>query len=401
MAHPGGRARRPYPSEAHWPSWMRVVHLLPAAMTNHGPTGGVLAQLRGHGSEVTSEVWSLYAPPADREVTVGEGVSAVRCMGMRNSFLDLSVLRPLTRHLRRARPDILHCHLIRASLYGRLAARLAGVEVVVSHFRQVEAYFTSVAASARGIRAVESWTGGLVTAYVSVSEGVRQAAIHCLGIPPRRIRTILNGVDIDGLEQDSLPKAKARNALGLPKAGTIVGVAAVLEERKNIPALVRVIAELHHEGREWLSLAIAGEGPDRERIEREIVRSDARHFTHLVGFQRRIAPFLSCLDVFALPSLSEGLPRAVMESLACGVPAVVSDAGGSGEAVLDGQTGFVFPVGDDGAMRSKIARLVDDAAMRAQCSTAARADARRRLSCDRLTREHEALYFELLEGRVG
>ena len=90
-----------------------------------------------------------------------------------------------------------------------------------------------------------------------------------------------------------------------------------------------------------------------------------------------------------------------MESLACGVPAVVSDAGGSGAAVLDGVTGFVFATGDDEAMRSCIARLVDDAALHAQCSTAARADARTRFASERLTREHEALYSELLEARAG
>ncbi|MBI4796303.1 MAG: hypothetical protein HY790_10800, partial [Deltaproteobacteria bacterium] len=113
---------------------IRVCHLITSFWTGHGPSSGILAQVRGHETrDFEFSVWSLYPPPPalDPQNLLREAGLTYRVFPMGPSFLDVRVLWPLVLQLRAEKPDILHCHLVRANLYGRIAARLAGVKGVI------------------------------------------------------------------------------------------------------------------------------------------------------------------------------------------------------------------------------------------------------------------------------
>jgi len=161
----------------------KVCHLITCLQKGHGPSKGILSQIAAQDRNAfLSSVWSLYPPPPDRDpqATVAQIGAGYRVFPLSASFLDGRILIALVRQLRQDRPDILHCHLVRANLYGRIAAKLVGIPVVISTLRNVEEYMQKQDVTSRALRQVEYWTARWVSKYVAVSEGVRRKAIECL-----------------------------------------------------------------------------------------------------------------------------------------------------------------------------------------------------------------------------
>ncbi|HEY0970496.1 MAG TPA: glycosyltransferase [Gemmatimonadales bacterium] len=375
-----------------------VRHLLPAFMTHHGPSGGVLAQLQERDpASMDVAVWSMYPPPADRDPTAALERIGVphEVLGMGRSFFDLRVLRPLLARLRTEGPDILHCHLVRPNLYGRLAGTMAGVPVVISTLRNVEDYFLEDDATSRMVRAFERGTMRLVDHYVAVSEGVRRAAIERLRVPPGKITTVLNAVDLAPFRSPAVDRDRVRRALGLGERSIVLGTAGLLEPRKDHATLLHIVAALRDRGHE-VEVVIAGEGSARKALETLVDQLGLGGAVRMPGFQRDIPAFLGAIDVFVMTSRSEGLPRAVMEAMASGLPCVVSDAGGTAEAVVEGVTGHVHAAGDVAAFVASLERLLADSALRETMGDAARREAFSRFSPSRMAEEYTSLYDRLL-----
>jgi glycosyltransferase involved in cell wall biosynthesis len=112
-----------------------------------------------------------------------------------------------------------------------------------------------------------------------------------------------------------------------------------------------------------------------------------------------VLPFLRACDVFVLSSVIEGMPNALLEALACGKPAVVTDAGGNGEVVRDGKTGFVVPRKDPQRLAEATVRLLHQPTLAAQMGEAAMQDMAERYSLSHMVRSIESLYDELLHAK--
>jgi glycosyltransferase involved in cell wall biosynthesis len=382
---------------------IKVHHLITSFWTSHGPSSGILAQIQSHGArEFAFSVWSLYAPPPTldpRDVLHKAGLG-YRVFPMGASFLDMRVLWPLVRQLRRERPDILHCHLVRANLYGRIAARLAGVKAVICTIRGIDEYVTSPDAVSRSVRLAERLSAGWVSKYVAVSETARQSMIQHLRLDPGEIVTILNAVDLAPFQGRRLDAAPLRAELGLKPQAVVVGSVGRLAPLKNYASLVRWVGELLASFPQ-VQLVIVGDGEERPALEDLIAAQNLADRVKLPGFRPDIPQVLGAMDIFAFPSLSEGLPRAVMEAMAAGLPCVATAAGGTAEAVVHGQTGYVVPVADAAGFKAALLRLINDEELRSRLGAAGRQRAFTLFNPARLAAQYQELYLSVLTEKKG
>jgi glycosyltransferase involved in cell wall biosynthesis len=135
-----------------------------------------------------------------------------------------------------------------------------------------------------------------------------------------------------------------------------------------------------------------GEGQERPRLEAAAASCGASARVVLLGHRDDVASLLPGLDVFVLPSLSEGMSNTLLEAMAAGVAVVASDVGGNGEIIVDKQTGLLFPSGDEAGLYAHLASLVGDAGRRAQLAAAGKSRALGTFSMGAMVRGYESLY---------
>jgi len=293
----------------------------------------------------------------------------------------------LVAELRRDRPDILHCWLFQANLAGRIAARLAGVPADTSSLRVVE--------EERLLQyPLDRLTGFLVTRYVAVAGAVADHYMKRLKIPARKISTIPNGVEAGRRESGQRNALKER--LSLPEGAFVIGAAGRLHKQKGTDILIQAMHKVRQTCPEAM-LLIAGEGPERDALE-EAARSLPDGVIRFTGNVRQMEEFYELLDVFALPSRWEGMPNALLEAMAAGVPAVAARTGGVPEIIGEEEAGIMVPPGSPEALADAVICLLKSSGQREKMKM----NAIKRsglFSLDKMTESYESLYEELLKGR--
>lgn len=179
------------------------------------------------------------------------------------------------------------------------------------------------------------------------------------------------------------------------RTSTVIGAACRLVPLKGILDLIRAVASLSPEF-PTLRLEIAGDGPQREELEKEAGRLNLTGRVHFLGWQRDLSSIFRGWDIFAMPSLTEGLPMATLEAMAEGLPVVATSVGGLPELVEDGQTGYIVPPSDVTALSGRLRLLILDSKLRRTMGAAGRERARDHFSADRMVREIAAIYDSLL-----
>ena len=169
--------------------------------------------------------------------------------------------------------------------------------------------------------------------------------------------------------------------MGLGAAGFIIGIVATLRSWKGHRYLIEALAGLPAE----VSLVIVGDGPQQGALTAQVAEAGLAARVTFAGNQSDVAPWLRAFDCFALPSYAnEGVPQALMQAMATGLPVVTTRAGAIGEIVSDGATGLLVPTQDPGALVAALVRLRDDPALAASLGHAALATARERFSLERM-----------------
>ena len=378
---------------------IKVCHLISCLLKGDGPSNGILAQIAAQDKDFFhSSVWSLYPPPRDRDprVSVTEAGAGYKVFTMGASFLDARILIPLVRQLKQERPDILHCHLVRANLYGRIAAKMAGIPVVISTLRNIEEYMQRGDSLSRTVCHFERVTARWVSKYIAVSEAVRQEAIKRLHLPPTKIVTILNAIDLTPYSRKSTDRATVRTEMGIRPDDIVVSSVGRLHPQKNYPFFLKT-AEMIRAKFPSVRFVIIGDGKERPALESMIADLGLQDAVLLPGFRPDIPHILQAFDIFVLPSLYEGLSRALMEAMAAGLPCVVTDVGGDAEAVVQGKTGFVLPAGDEEGFTSSLETLLRNPDLRRSMGSAARERAHKLFDAKRMANQYKDLYLRLLE----
>ena len=304
--------------------------------------------------------------------------------------LDGRALRALLELLGAERFDVVHAHGQKAALLGRIAAARMGVPALYSPHSFV--YRTQLRRPRPGARLryrlnveVERALGRRTAAIVACAEDERDTAIRNRVITPERVDVVLYGVDVDASAEPDPELMRFR------ADGPLLGFVAGLRDQKGLPTLLDALELLAARG-DAPRFAIVGNGPLEQDVRARVAAGPLADSTLVLAFTGAVEPYLRALDVFVLPSYWEGMPIAVLEAMAMGLPVVASAVDGTPEAVSEGETGYLVPARDPEALADRLAAIAGDSEGRARMGEEARADAQRRFGVSRMVDEVEAVY---------
>ena len=277
---------------------------------------------------------------------------------------DLRALLALAWLLRRMKPAIVHTHSSKAGILGRLAARLAGVPVIIHSIHGFGFTRYQSVPVRRVLIALECLAAKVTSRFFAVSEANRQLGVELGLFPESRCSVIRSGVDVASIRRLEVDTTAKKRELGLEPGRPLVGMVAPMKPQKAPLDFVRVAAKVAAK-RPDTQFLFVGDGELREAMEAEIARLDLAKSFRLAGWRRDVPAVMRCLDVFVLTSLWEGLPRVYLEALAGGVPVVGTRVDGAAEVVRDGVNGYLLAPGDVQGMADRVIALLANPTMAA------------------------------------
>lgn len=329
-----------------------------------------------------SEVHILYAPgrmdgPFGRGMRDSPGITfeAVPMANRVAAAGNARAVAAVRRYLRRSGPfDVVHGHSSLGGAVARLAAvglRRRGQCRIVYTPHAIITMSPYIGSKKRAFyKVVERLMDALTDTIICVSPEEEGHIRDQVGIAGRKLVVVPNGFE----EVPLLPRAAARERLGLPAEGVVIGFVGRLVEQKDPEMLIRAFGALRRAGHE-ATLAMIGDGPLRGAVVQAAEEMGVTDGVRLLtSDDARI--LMPAFDVLALPSRYEGMPYVALEALAAGLPVVATGASSVGLLVKDGENGFVVPACDPEAFATALGRIVSDPGLRARFGEASRALAR-------------------------
>lgn len=331
-----------------------------------------------------------FLPWKDHLVPTLEGLGVpVVCFGGTNNARILSQVGRVVADARRWEADVLHCHLPITGAVGRLAGKALGIPVVYTEHNLQERYHRLTAVLNKG-------TWGLQARAIACSEQVRTSIHGAIGdrVP---VTTVENGVSTERFQPRPEQRATQRAALGFDEHTPVMGNVAVFGAPKRLEAWLELAAMV----RSRLPSArfvLVGEGPMRPQVERAIQVHGLQDAVVLPGLQEDVRPWLAAMDVYVMSSQFEGLPIALLEAMASGLPPVCTGVGGIPQVIEHGTSGFVVDPMDWTQLKEPVVQLLEDAQARARMGAAARERVQERFSVDVMAQRLLAIYDEVIHA---
>ncbi len=284
-------------------------------------------------------------------------------------------------------PDIVHLNSSKAGGLGSLAARMAGVPMIVFTVHGAP-WQEDRGVLARGSIAVASWITFLFCHRVIVISQHAFERIRALPFCGKKVRLIHNGIE----PLEFMPKEVARETLGIDTAQPVLGSVGELVWNKGYHVLLRAVGVLKRRGIN-IYVCIVGDGEERKFIETLLQEEDIEDRVHLAGFVRDAHKILKAFDVFVLPSLKEGLPYVALEAGQAELPVVASNVGGIPDIIADNESGMLCPPKNHGKLAERIAELLSRADLQKKFAGALRERTTREFSYVRMMEQTKALYL--------
>jgi len=376
------------------PRRLRVLHLV-SHLGVGGTEHGVLKIIKGLGDqEFEHHICAVRAIDAEFAAHAGR-YATVSTVGTAKPGFQFPLFR-LVRLMKQVRPDVVHSRNFGA-IEAVPAARLARVPVVVHSEHGYELEILGGLPIRR--RVVCAAFYALADQVVTVSTELRSYYSRQAWRSSDNVRVIYNGVDTEAFAPRPAATLSTRAGLGIPASRTVIGSVGRLVSIKDYRSLLQAAEKLLQEGRD-LQIVLVGSGPEYSNLRNQAEASPLlANRTTFVGASNRIPELVNAMDVFVLPSISEGMSNTVLEAMATGLPVVVSAAGGNPELVEDGRTGFLFAPRDVQALAGHVSRLVADAGFRRRLGDAARQRAVDTFSLSNMVRNYRNLYLDLASRR--
>lgn len=257
--------------------------------------------------------------------------------------------------LRFFQAEILVGHGYKANVIGRLAAWGLGIP-----FLAVSRGWTAESSRIRLYESLDRFFLRLADAVVAVSEGQRQKILAC-GVRPDKMRVIHNAIDLATYPGPAEKNVRAE--LGIPQDAILVATAGRLSPEKNHRGMIEAARQVLEKMPD-VHFVIFGEGFLRPELENAVADAGIRHRFLLPGFRSDVRSLFHDIDIFVLPSYTEGLPNVILEAFACRKPVVATSVGGTPEVVQHGENGFLVPVEEMDRFAEAILRLASDPQLR-------------------------------------
>jgi glycosyltransferase involved in cell wall biosynthesis len=307
---------------------------------------------------------------------------------------DLSTTLRLVSLMRELRPDVVHTHMAKAGTAGRLAARIAGVPIIVHtyHGHVFHSYFSpNVSAVFRG---VERALAKVTDRVIAIGETQRHDIMRYDIAPPEKIEVIPLGLELDRFRDVTKLRGSLRRELGLQDDHPLIGIVARLVPIKAHEVFLEAAANVLRQVPR-ARFIIVGDGERRHELEQLANALGIGGATYFLGWRAELEQVYADLDVVTLTSLNEGSPVALIEAMTAGRPVVSTDVGGVREVIQDGVSGLLVPPHDSPQLARAIVQLLDDSTLSARLGRAAQSAAYPRYASGRLLREVESLYLRI------
>ena len=386
---------------------MKICHII-TRMIVGGAQENTLLTIKGHiekGHEVV--LVTGFSPGREGELLKNVEMPDFKIVEIPEMVRELSplkdyqALRKLRAYFKEEKFDVVHTHSSKAGIIGRIAARQAGVPVVVHtvHGQAFHAY-------EKPWKKLLYITAERIAAkYCDKIYAVAQAMIdQCVDAkvaPREKYMVVYSGMDTAAFvnaKRDSVLREK----LGIPENAKVIATVARLFPQKGYEEMLPAAAQLVKEFPDLHFLPV-GDGPMFDELQKEIARlgmSDRFHFAGLVP-PHKVCDYIAQADLLWHLSLHEGLPRAVVQALAVGIPAIGYKLDGTPEVVLNGETGFVTPPQDVDAVFRYSSQLLCDSALRKQMGEKGRELVVERFAWRRMADILEKEFLMLLKEKTG
>lgn len=304
---------------------------------------------------------------------------------------DLFVLQRLTRLLRRERVDaIVTVGAGDKMFWGRLAARLARVPVVLSALHST--------GWPDGVGRLNRWLTPLTDGFIAVARPHGQFLIESEKFPADKVFVIPNGIDTHHFVRDPAARTEWRRRLEIADTAPVVGIVAALRPEKNHQRFLR-IARLVADQLPAARFVIAGDGPERPKIEQAIQQLGLSAFVRMLGNVDNIPAALSLLDLFALTSDNEASPVSILEAMSCQLPVVAPCVGSIPELVRPELTGLLVDASDEAAAAAAWLRVLTSPEKATAWGRAGRGHVQANGSLQAMTEGYEILISSLYQAK--
>jgi glycosyltransferase involved in cell wall biosynthesis len=374
---------------------IRILHLIDTL-----GSGGAEALLRTFAAGIDRERFQLYVAGM-RPLRQSPLREELRALGVpthefnqHNSY-DLPALLSIVRYIKRHRIDIIHTHLLAADIMGRMAGFLTRRPVVST----VHVERADLDLEPRRRAFMQRWTARLMCrTLIVVSDVIRGEVADWFGLTQSRVVVIPNGVDTERFYRaPDYDRAAMKQALLGGEHPLVTNVARLVPEKGQ--SYLLQAAQLIAQGRPDVRFLLLGDGPLRKALEAQATDLGIADKVIFAGFRNDVADVLGASDVFVLSSVREGMPVALLEAMAAGVPAVATDVGGVAQVLKHEENGLMVPPADPSKLASAICRYLGDPAYARRMADSARASVNERYGMRAWASKCEALYLSELRTR--
>ncbi len=307
---------------------------------------------------------------------------------------DLTAFLRLYAIIKRGDFDIVHTHTSKAGILGRWAAKLAGVKVIIHtpHGHIFYGYFGPVRNWL--FIMLERFTAHITDRIITLTQRGKDEHVKFGISKADKFVSIYSGVELEKFINSNYDPAQARESLGIPPNGPVIGTITRLEPVKGnmyfieaIPQVIKIFPDL--------KVIITGDGAQKRAMENKIKELSLSRNVILRGATNDAPGALSALDIFVLPSLNEGMGRCLLEAMALSKPIIATDVGGVSEIVENGVNGILVPPKDPDALAQAIISLLGNKARAGEMGKSGKGKLNRFFSAQAMVEKIEALYEEL------